>query len=228
MQVLQWAQDNGKHYEGGRLCVELIDTIRGHGGFDPNDADNYVGEDAISRTINAVKGTTHVMRSDGTIEVSMLESTMTNHEREELLSRYIRRAQLGYEDAAALVLGTGKDLLECVAKHICDVKHAPYGENQPFYQLLIAAWNALSMSIPDGKLDDGRTPYKAQIEHGLFDLGCGINKLRNAEGVGHGRPYPPNLTEDEAKHATEVNGADRALSSFPTVLATSLDCASAD
>lgn len=37
-------------------------------------------------------------------------------------------------------------------------------------------------------------------------VGLAVNKLRNTEGTGHGRPVVPSLTDREAKVAIEAMG----------------------
>jgi len=40
----------------------------------------------------------------------------------------------------------------------------------------------------------------------LYELGCAVNRLRNTEGTGHGRPFLPNVTDGEARTAVEAMG----------------------
>ena len=40
----------------------------------------------------------------------------------------------------------------------------------------------------------------------MYEIACSINKLRNKEGTGHGRPWLPSVTQDEAKSAIEMMG----------------------
>ena len=48
----------------------------------------------------------------------------------------------------------------------------------------------------------------------MYDLACAINRLRNKQGTGHGRPWLPDLDQDEAKAAIELIGtiSERMLS----------------
>ena len=40
----------------------------------------------------------------------------------------------------------------------------------------------------------------------MYELACGINQLRNKQGIGHGRPWLTGISQDEAKTATEFMG----------------------
>jgi hypothetical protein len=44
------------------------------------------------------------------------------------------------------------------------------------------------------------------MERALFDLPCGVNRLRNKQGTGHGRPFLPSVTPQQAKTAIESMG----------------------
>ncbi|PZO12716.1 MAG: hypothetical protein DCE87_14545 [Betaproteobacteria bacterium] len=46
----------------------------------------------------------------------------------------------------------------------------------------------------------------AYLERSLFQSACAINKLRNKEGTGHGRPWLPSLSLTEATAAIELVG----------------------
>jgi len=55
-----------------------------------------------------------------------------------------------------------------------------------------------------------------QFECALYELACAVNRLRNREGTGHGRPFLPNVTEPEARAAIESMGliAEKLLSAL--------------
>jgi len=40
----------------------------------------------------------------------------------------------------------------------------------------------------------------------LYELGCAVNNLRNKQGTGHGRPFLPTVSDNEAKAAIESMG----------------------
>ena len=61
------------------------------------------------------------------------------------------------------------------------------------------------MSTPPDKASSGEHPRK-NMEREMYELACAINRLRNKQGTGHGRPWVPDLAEDEAKAAVEFIG----------------------
>jgi hypothetical protein len=44
------------------------------------------------------------------------------------------------------------------------------------------------------------------VERSLYEAGCAVNALRNKTGTGHGRPFLPSLTDDEARSAVQLIG----------------------
>ena len=56
-------------------------------------------------------------------------------------------------------------------------------------------------------------PAQGDVDRALYELGCSINRLRNKEGTGHGRPWVSSVTDDEARIAVEGMGliADRLM-----------------
>jgi hypothetical protein len=45
-----------------------------------------------------------------------------------------------------------------------------------------------------------------QMDVALYDLACAINRLRNREGTGHGRPFLVTVTDEQARIAVESMG----------------------
>lgn len=115
----------------------------------------------------------------------------------------VRRARKGVTDAA-LVTGTGKDLLEATAKHVL-VEHRGVCPETTFPGLLGQAFVALGLAIPQDVIQKNESPQRA-LDRALFESACAINRLRKREGTGHGRPWPPSITQDEAREATELMG----------------------
>lgn len=79
--------------------------------------------------------------------------------------------------------GTGKDLLEAVAKHVLAVKWGQISTNNNFPFLLGQAFVALEMATSQIKPEPGESPLK-RYERSLYDLGCSVNAIRNKEGTG--------------------------------------------
>jgi len=40
----------------------------------------------------------------------------------------------------------------------------------------------------------------------MFNSALGVNRLRNKQGTGHGRPWLPTLSDEEVKAAIEIVG----------------------
>jgi hypothetical protein len=120
------------------------------------------------------------------------------------LEGYVRRARRGADDAA-LVAGTGKDLLEAVAAHIIQQRTGTYPSTANFPTLLGQAFITLGLATPEHPTVFGESPLK-RIERAMFELACGVNQLRNKQGTGHGRPWSPTVTDAEARAAIEAIG----------------------
>lgn len=133
----------------------------------------------------------------------MLEE-LTNAELEDTLRTYAMRAKRGVADAALLV-GTGKDLLEAVAAHVLVRRYGQYSTSYNFPTLLGQAFNELKLATPYESVVIGEPPQK-KMERAMYELACAINSLRNKQGTGHGRPFPATVTACEAKAAIESIG----------------------
>ncbi len=199
--ILSWAIDNNAD-AGSKLIEQLLSKLRASGGF-RKQSNNYVGDEAITNAIAAFSTEGYELSKDGDIRPKVLESLKGKALTEALLS-YARRAQKGAHDAA-LLSGTGKDLLEATAAHIIQTKYGSYPSNANFQGLLGQAFIALSLAVPEQTPLPGEAPTKA-MERSMFKTACAINKLRNKEGTGHGRPWLSNLTLPETTAAIEFVG----------------------
>ena len=199
--TLSWAMEN--NLEAGEMFVpSFISLIRGHGGFRSTSL-NYVGAEAINNAADAIKTEGYELTWEGELQPILLEN-LTGVELREALKAYVRRAKRGVLDAA-LVTGTGKDLLEATAAHVLQNRYGDYPVSANFQTLLGQAFTALGLETSQGKPLADEPPHK-QVERAMFDLGCAINRLRNKEGTGHGRPWPPSVTDKDAKVAVEFMG----------------------
>ena len=187
---------------GGKLVGLLLALLRGHGGFRPG-SPNYVTAEAIDNAVAAFATEGYDLSLEGELRPRVLESSSTL-ERFSALRSYARRAQRGVADAA-LVSGTGKDLLEATAAHIVQERYGNYPQTANFQTLLGQAFSALEMATPEHPRGQGEPPTRA-IERSMFQLACDINRLRNKEGTGHGRPWLTRISATEAKTATEFMG----------------------
>jgi hypothetical protein len=199
--VLTWAIEHAPD-KGEVLVASLLATIRGKGGFREGSA-NYVGTEAIADAASAFREEGYLLGADGVLTPASLD-TISGSQLTEALAAYVRRARRGSEDAALLV-GTGKDLLEATAAHVLTERYGHYSEQANFPTLLGQAFTALGLATPQVPLSQGE-PAQRRLERALYEAGCAVNALRNRQGTGHGRPWLPNVTDLEARGAVQLIG----------------------
>lgn len=212
--TLSWALDAVPE-AGGQFVSALIATVKGHGGFRET-SPNFVGSDAIANARAAFDAEGYELTCDGELRPKVLDN-LTGATLTEALWAYVRRAKKGSGDAA-LVTGTGKDLLEAVAAHVLQQRFGSYSTTSNFPTLLAQAFIALGFATPHDQAKSGEPPQK-RTERAMFELACGINQLRNKQGTGHGRPWLATVTESEARAAIEFMGviAERLLAALGRV-----------
>lgn len=199
--VLGWAIEHA-HENGRGFVAQLLAMVRTHGGF-RTDSPNFVGQDAIVSLREAMVSEGFVLTSNGEVRPAALDA-LEGAELTEALAGYVRRAQKGAEDAA-LVVGTGKDLLEAVAGHVLTEMCGHSPSQSSFPTLLGQAFVATDLKTPQHAPINGEPPQH-RLQRALYDAACAVNTLRNKQGTGHGRPWLPTVTDDEARHATQVMG----------------------
>jgi hypothetical protein len=213
--ALRWASEHDLA-SGERAVVALIDVVRGRGGFRP-ESTNYVGQEALANARATFETEGFVLGSDGELRPAVLES-LSGAALTTALRSYVRRAKAGVEDAALLV-GTGKDLLEAAAKHVLQVKYNADPTSANFPTLLGQAFNAVGLCTPHHPRVAGEAA-QCDVDRALFELGCAVNRLRNKEGTGHGRPWITSVNAAEARVAVEAIGivAERLLEALEGTL----------
>ena len=199
--VLYWGIEN-KPNEIEKFAFKLISLVKGCGGF-RNLSPNYVGTDAIKDLMDAFKSVNIHFAEDGSITPMVLDR-LSGTQLTDALQNYVIRAKQGIEDAALLV-GTSKDLLEATSAHILQELWGTYSSGDNFPTLLGQAFTALDLATPQHKKTQREHPRK-KVERAMYELACSINALRNKQGTGHGRPWLPDLTNNEAKFAIESMG----------------------
>jgi hypothetical protein len=206
--TLSWALE-GDPEAGGKLVFSLIALVRGHGGFRES-SPNFVGRHPIENAVAAFDSEGYELSVDGELRPKILEN-LSGAALTDALNAYVKRAKRGVEDAA-LMTGTGKDLLEAVAGHILEQRYGAYSSSSNFPTLLGQVFVALGLATPQDPQKPGELPNR-RIERAMYELACGINQLRNKQGTGHGRPWLPTVTAAEARMATESMGiiAERLL-----------------
>ncbi|MGN7300329.1 abortive infection family protein [Ferdinandcohnia sp. SAFN-114] len=200
--VLSWAMETD-HEAGEKLVASLISLIKARGGFRET-SKNYVGKEAIINAQVAFKEEGFDLSKEGDLRVLVLDN-LSDLEKEDALRAYIRRAKKGAEDAA-LLAGTGKDLLEAVSAFILTKLWGDYPQTSNFPTLLGQTFTALGLITSKQNNNQSNRKAHQRFEASLYELGCSVNMLRNKEGTGHGRPFLPTLTEGEAKAAVESMG----------------------
>lgn len=186
----------------GKFVSGLLSKLRACGGFRPG-SDNFVGVEPIENARAAFESEGFVLAPDGSLSAKVLDS-LRGAELTEALRRYAERARKGSEDAA-LLSGTGKDLLEATAAHVLTTINGSYPANLNFHSLLGMAFIALDMAVPELPVLPDEIPVRL-MERGMFQMSLAVNRLRNKQGTGHGRPWIPTITEEEARAAVETVG----------------------
>jgi len=199
--VLSWAVDN-ELAAGGKLVQALISKIRASGGFRET-SDNFIGREVISQAIDAFDTEGYLLSTDGALQPKNLES-LSGKALTDALRAYAKRAQKGSEDAA-LISGTGKDLIEATAAHVITIKYGSYPQQANVPALLGQAFVALGLATPEDAPSSSEAPHRV-MERGMYQTAVGINRLRNKEGTGHGRPWISGITEIQAEAAIEMAG----------------------
>ncbi|WP_407271052.1 abortive infection family protein [Radiobacillus sp. PE A8.2] len=201
--VLYWALENDIK-KGEKLVKSVISIVKASGGF-RKDSINYTGQEQIENLMQAFKSTGYGLTLNGEIQPVILDN-LSEKEMSEALHNYIRRAKQGVEDAA-LVAGTGKDLMEAVAAHVILKKMGSYPSQANFPTLLGQAFMMVGVATSYYKKDSSNPePATHRFEKSLYELACSINKLRNKERTGHGRPFLSNLSQEESISAIESIG----------------------
>jgi hypothetical protein len=206
--VLSHAMENDPE-AGGRFVLGLIGMLKGCGAF-RSTSPNYVGEHPLQDVISALYAEGFVLSTDGEVRPLLLDN-LSGAQMTAALYAYVRRAQRGATDAA-LVTGTGKDLLEATAKHVLVTRRGVEPTITNFPTILGLAFTELGLATDKSKV----TTTRERMDAALYDLGCGVNQLRNQQGTGHGRPFPATVTQTEAREAVEAMGliAARMLSAL--------------
>jgi hypothetical protein len=202
--VIDYALANDRP-AGARLVSRLIAAIRAAGGF-RGDSEIYIGEDAFRNLRDAYRAKGFELTPDGELGPTLLDN-VPEAEKNAVLGTYVRRIREGAKDAP-LVTGSGKDLLEATAQTILNSKGVSYSGHD-FPGILFHAFDALNLSTPEiPAMEAFRQKLSSdpgeRVQQVLYLLGCEINKLRNAQGVGHGRAFPATVSDQEAKTAAQA------------------------
>ena len=199
--VLSWALENAQD-EGEVVAAAVISLIRAKGGFRES-SPNYVGKDAVRDAIDAFRMEGCSLAEDGELQSTALD-TLSGEDMTVALEAYVRRARRGSQDAALLV-GTGKDLLEATAAHVIQSRFGSYPTQANFPTLLGQAFTVLGLATPQLPMA-AKEPPQRRLERALYEAGCAVNALRNKEGAGHGRPWAAAVSDAEARASIQLIG----------------------
>ena len=176
--------------------------LRASGGFRPS-SPNFIGEQHVKDAIAAFDVDGFTLSENGELCAKVL-GNLSGAALTAALHQYVKRAQSGAEDAA-LLTGTGKDLLEATAAHILTERNRHYPTGGNFEMLLGLAFVELGM-ITAAHPAQPNEPWEHRVERGMFTLALGINGMRNKQGTGHGRPWLPSVTAVEGRIAVQSMG----------------------
>ena len=196
--VLQWAIENDNE-KGERLVYLLINLVRGVGGFRES-SQNFVGAESIDDLREALSSEGFNLTQTGEVLPVVLD-TLSGRALTDALKAYVRRGRRGVLDAA-LVIGTGKDLVEAVAAHVLTHRYGTYSTSINFPTLVGQAFVAVGLCAIR---QPQHTPQE-QMDLALYDLACAVNRLRNRQGTGHGRPFDATVTPAQARAAVQAMG----------------------
>jgi hypothetical protein len=199
--TLSWALEHAP--DEGEICLAgLIALIRAKGGF-RRASPNFVGEDQIINAAKAFAEEGYVLSSAGELLPTTID-TLSGIALTDALESHVRRARRGSEDAA-LLIGTGKDLLEATAAHVIAERFGTQQHPLNFPTLLGQAFIALRLATPQTPQQPGESP-QLRLQRALYEAGCSVNALRNKQGTGHGRPWLPNVSDTDARAAIQLIG----------------------
>jgi len=89
---------------------------------------------------------------------------------------------------------------------VITVKFGVYPQHANFPTLLGQAFVALGLATSEDPPSSTEAPCRV-MERGMYLAAVGVNRLRNKEGTGHGRPWTAGITKTEAEAAVELAGA---------------------
>jgi hypothetical protein len=180
-----------------QLVKGIVGSIKARGGF-RSTSDEYAGEDVIQAARDAFKTQGYELDPSGDLRPLLLDD-LSGVAATEALAAYVRRAHAGSDDAA-LVLGTGKDLLEATARHVLVTKTGAYPSEGNFPATLYQTFDRLELAPPSqDAMQSLDKDARAAMQQALWLLAFAVNRFRNEEGIGHGRPLPATVSEEEAR-----------------------------
>ena len=170
------------------LSRQLVAVLQARGSFDTA-SEHFAGTQVIAATQRAFSHLGWRLDMEGELYPLALGG-LEGRQLSEALQSYVRRIQRGTSDTA-LTIGTAKDLLEAAARHVVVEATGEYDKRSGFPATFVRACATRGISIPPTTLVDAADadPFAA-LEQALVLAALAVNRLRNLEGTGHGRPQP--------------------------------------
>lgn len=179
------------------LMQSLLGAMRACGCFRPG-ADNYAGAETVAAAQEAFRREGFDLDDEGNLRPLVLDS-LRGEDLTHALWSHVRRARVNASDAP-LVLGTAKDLLEAVARHVLVETTGSYPPTQSVPMTLFQAFDRVGLSTPSlGLIDQLDQDPRRALHQVICLLGIAVNRLRNQMGTGHGRPHAPDATEVDSQ-----------------------------
>jgi len=171
-EVLSHAIDNDAR-AGDRLIKSIVGAVRSYGAFRA-ESPGYAGPDQIDATRAAFRSQGYELDPAGELHPTVLDN-LDGADLTRALQNYVRRAQRGSTDEA-LLIGTDKDLMEAVARHLLVSMVGSYPAHGRFDATLWQTYEVAGLNPPD--LDAIKTldsdPNRA-IEQACWLLAVAVN-----------------------------------------------------
>lgn len=200
--VLWYASENDEE-AGAKLVSALISSLRAAGSFRPAEQ-NYAGAATIEALRQALDAIGYDLSPDGVVSMKSIEG-LESDKLTDALRAYVRRARTAGDDSA-LRLGTAKDLTEATARHVLIERVGTYPSHGNFPTTLWQAYDNLGLATPTQDAMNMLTGDAWQnIEQAALLLACAVNRYRNEQGTGHGRPHACLTTPEQGRIAAEAS-----------------------
>ena len=188
---------------GLRLAERIVSLLRAKGCFQPASG-QYAGPEKITAAQRAFERIGYNLDNEGVLSATVIDQ-LSGKQLTRALMGYVRRINVAGADAE-LKLGSSKDLVEAVARHVLTERAGGYTQYRDFPSTLAGAFALLGMATAKHGAPRDPDPVKA-IEQGLFLLALDVNRFRNSSGTGHGRPVPAGLASRDADMAARTSAA---------------------
>jgi hypothetical protein len=189
---------------GAALVRGLLEALRSSGSFHTDSAD-FPGEAHLRSLREAFRAEGYILDGDGQLLPLTLDA-LSGAKLTDALEAYVRRALRGGDDDPLLV-GTGKDLTEAVARHVLFETTGAYPTNANFEATMWLAYDRLGLAQPPRAMIQGLDQDATNAVHqALLLLAVAQNRLRNEVGSGHGRPQLARLPTRLARLAAQSSG----------------------